>query len=299
MSSSAPTCWIVVNGYLQQEKFSDLALFVQESAERKGISATIVRNFDLLSIIETGEAKLATDQPLPDFVLFLDKDIHLARQLELLGLPVYNRSEAIDVCDSKAKTHQALANHGIPMPKTIFPPFTYEGIERQNFDAFSRIGQLLGYPLVVKEAYGSFGQQVYLIQNENELIELVKKLKHKPFILQEFIEKSRGRDIRINVVGDKVIAAMKRTSEHDFRANMTNGGQSSPYTPTEAEAELAITAARILGVDFAGVDLLFGEDGPLLCEVNSNSHLLNIYHCTGINIADAMFDYMIKRTFDQ
>ncbi len=159
--------------------------------------------------------------------------------------------------------------------------------------------KLLGYPLVVKEAYGSFGQQVYLIQTENELIELVKTLKHKPFILQEFIEKSRGRDIRINVVGDKVIAAMKRTSEHDFRANMTNGGQGSPYTPTEAEAELAIAAARILGVDFAGVDLLFGEDGPLLCEVNSNSHLLNIYDCTGINIADAMFDYMIKRTFKQ
>ena len=121
----------------------------------------------------------------------------------MLGLPVYNRSEAIDVCDSKAKTHQALANHGIPMPKTIFPPFTYEGIERQNFDAFSRIGQALGYPLVVKEAYGSFGQQVYLIENENELIEIVKKLKHKPFILQEFIENSRGRDIRINVVGDQ------------------------------------------------------------------------------------------------
>ena len=89
------------------------------------------------------------------------------------------------------------------MPKTIFPPFTYEGIERQNFNAFIKIGQVLGYPLVVKEAYGSFGQQVYLIEDENELIELIKKLKHKPFILQEFIEKSRGRDIRINVVGDK------------------------------------------------------------------------------------------------
>ena len=299
MNSSAPSCWIVVNGYLQQEKFSDLALFVKESAERKGISATIVRNFDLISVIEAGSSKLIGDfDTLPDFVLFLDKDIQLAHQLELLGLPVYNRSEAIDVCDSKAKTHQALTNHGIPMPKTIFPPFTYEGIERQNFDAFSRIGQALGYPLVVKEAYGSFGQQVYLINNEEELIEIVKKLQHKPFILQEFIENSRGRDIRINVVGDQVIAAMKRTSEHDFRANMTNGGQSSPYTPTEAEKNLAITAARILGVDFAGVDLLFGEDGPLLCEVNSNSHLLNIYHCTGINIADAMFDYILKRTFD-
>lgn len=299
MISSSPSCWIVVNGYLQQEKFSDLALFVKDSAEKKGISASIVRNFDLISVIETGVAKLVTDKELPDFVLFLDKDIHLAHQLELLGLPVYNCSEAIDVCDSKAKTHQALANHGIPMPKTIFPPFTYEGIVRQSFDVFVKIGKLLGYPLVVKEAYGSFGQQVYLIESEDELIGIVKQLKHKPFILQEFIANSRGRDVRINVVGDQVIASMKRTSEHDFRANMTNGGQSSPYTPTKAEAELAIAAARILGVDFAGVDLLFGEDGPLLCEVNSNSHLLNIFHCTGINIADAMFDYILKRTFNQ
>lgn len=296
MSFSAPTCWIVVNGYLQQEKFSDLALFVKESAVKKGISATIVRNYELISVIDSGSAQIISNfEQYPDFVLFLDKDIQLAHQLELLGLPVYNKSEAIDICDSKAKTHQALSNQGIPMPRTIFPPFTYEGIERQNFDAFIRIGEALKYPLVVKEAYGSFGQQVYLIHDEKELLSIVQKLKQKPFILQEFIENSRGRDIRINVVGDQVIAAMKRTSDHDFRANLTNGGQSSPYIPTPAEAELAIAAARTLGVDFAGVDLLFGEDGPLLCEVNSNSHLLNIYHCTGINIADAMFDYMIKR----
>ncbi|MFB5282225.1 RimK family alpha-L-glutamate ligase [Peribacillus sp. Hz7] len=300
MNSSTLSCWIVVNGYLQHEKFSDLALFVKEAAERKGIAASIVRNSELIVSLENSSAALIHNRnSLPDFVLFLDKDIHLARQLELLGLPVYNRSEAIDICDSKAKTHQALANHAIPMPKTFFPPFTYEGIERQHFDAFINIGQALGYPLVVKEAYGSFGQQVYLIETESELIELVKELKHKPFILQEFIENSRGRDIRINVVGNQVVAAMKRTSKHDFRANMTNGGQSAPYTPTEAEAELAITAARILDVDFAGVDLLYGEDGPLLCEVNSNSHLLNIYECTGINIADAMFDYMIQRTSNQ
>lgn len=300
MNHATPSCWIVVNGYLQHEKFSDLALFVKASAESKGISATIVRNDELISVVENGSATLVGDfDVLPHFVLFLDKDIHLARQLEWLGLPVYNRSAAIDMCDSKAKTHQALANHGIMMPKTIFPPFTYEGIERSHFNAFRNIGQALGYPLVVKEAYGSFGQQVYLLHNETQLLEIVQKLAHKPFILQEFIENSRGRDIRINVVGDQVIAAMKRVSQHDFRANMTNGGQSMVYTPTVAEAELAIRAAQILGVDFAGVDLLFGEDGPLLCEVNSNSHLLNIYECTGINVADAMFDYILQRTGNQ
>ncbi|MGE7779538.1 ATP-grasp domain-containing protein [Peribacillus sp. NPDC097264] len=294
MKSSSLHCWIVVNGYLQHEKFSSLALFIQESAERKGISATLVRNSDLVPVIEKGTPYLkGTDGKLPDFVLFMDKDIHLARHLELLGLPVYNSSSAIDMCDSKAKTHQALAGHGIPMPKTLFPPFTYEGIERKNLDAFKKIGNELGYPLVVKEAYGSFGEQVYLIPTEDEFMETVKKLGHRPFIMQEFIEHSKGRDIRVNVVGNQVIASMQRKSEHDFRANMTAGGTAFPYTPTKAESDLAIRCATLLGADFAGVDLLFGEDGPLLCEVNSNSHLLNIYECTGINIADSMFDYVV------
>ncbi|MGM9956067.1 MAG: RimK family alpha-L-glutamate ligase [Peribacillus sp.] len=294
MKSSSLHCWIVVNGYLQHEKFSSLALFIQESAERKGISATLVRNSDLVPVIEKGTPYLkGTDGKLPDFVLFMDKDIHLARHLELLGLPVYNSSSAIDMCDSKAKTHQALAGHGIPMPKTLFPPFTYEGIERKNLDAFKKIGNELGYPLVVKEAYGSFGEQVYLIPTEDEFMETVKKLGHRPFIMQEFIEHSKGRDIRVNVVGNQVIASMQRKSEHDFRANMTAGGTAFPYTPTKAESDLAIRCATLLGADFAGVDLLFGEDGPLLCEVNSNSHLLNIYECTGINIADSMFDYVM------
>ncbi|MFF2588430.1 RimK family alpha-L-glutamate ligase [Peribacillus butanolivorans] len=296
MKPSALHCWIVVNGYLQHDKFSSLALFIKEAAERKEISATLVRNSELIPVIEKGLPMLKGNfEKLPDFVLFMDKDIHLARHLELLDIPVYNSSTAIDICDSKAKTHQALAGHGIPMPKTLFPPFTYEGIERINVDAFKEIGLELGYPLIVKEAYGSFGEQVYLIQSEAEFLNTVHKLGHKPFIIQEFIEHSKGRDIRVNVVGDQVIAAMHRKSEHDFRANMTVGGQALPYSPTKKEADLAIRCASILGADFAGVDLLFGEDGPLLCEVNSNSHLLNIYDCTGINIADSMFDYVLDK----
>ncbi|MET3320020.1 ATP-grasp domain-containing protein [Peribacillus butanolivorans] len=296
MKPSAFHCWIVVNGYLQHDKFSSLALFIKEAAERKEISATLVRNSELIPVIEKGLPMLKGNfEKLPDFVLFMDKDIHLARHLELLDIPVYNSSTAIDICDSKAKTHQALAGHGIPMPKTLFPPFTYEGIERINVDAFKDIGLELGYPLIVKEAYGSFGEQVYLIQSEAEFLKTVHKLGHKPFIIQEFIEHSKGRDIRVNVVGDQVIAAMHRKSEHDFRANMTVGGHALPYSPTKKEADLAIQCASILGADFAGVDLLFGEDGPLLCEVNSNSHLLNIYDCTGINIADSMFDYVLDK----
>ncbi|WP_234396891.1 ATP-grasp domain-containing protein [Bacillus massiliglaciei] len=295
MNSPHLSCWIIVNGYLQHTKFSDLALFIKEAAVRKGLSADIIRNSSLMPMIEDGRPVLrGSFTRLPDLVVFMDKDIALAKHLEMMGLPVFNKSSVIETCDSKAKTHQALAACGIPMPKTIFPPFTYEGVGRTDLHLFTKIGQTLGYPLVVKEAYGSFGQQVYLIHSEQELQERVMELAHKPFILQEFIDTSFGKDIRINVVGDQAAAAMKRTSANDFRANMTAGGKAEPYTPTQEEEELAIRSAQILGADFAGVDLLFGKNGPLLCEVNSNSHLLHLYECTGINVADKMFDYIVK-----
>ncbi|CAH0346342.1 RimK family alpha-L-glutamate ligase [Bacillus sp. CECT 9360] len=289
-------CWIVVNGYLQQKKFSDLAIFMKDAAERKKVSTSIVRHTELIAVLDNGIPRLkgSFSDSLPDFIIFMDKDIQLARHLEMMGIPVYNGSASIEVCDSKAKTHQALANHGIPMPRTVFPPFTYEGIQREDFQAFKNIGQDLGYPLVIKEAYGSFGEQVYLAQNETELLELVRNIAHKPFILQEFVKSSKGRDIRLNVVGGKVVASMLRTSETDFRANVTNGGKMLAYNPTPEEIELAVTCADILGIDFAGIDLLFGERGPLLCEVNSNSHLLNIYDCTGVNVADYMIDYILQ-----
>lgn len=297
MSGSRISCWIIVNGYLQQKKFSELAIFMKEAAERKKITASIVRHTEIIAVLDNGKPGLkgSFSDSLPDFIIFMDKDIQLARHLEMMGIPVYNGSDSIEICDSKAKTHQALANHGIPMPGTVFPPFTYEGIQRDDFQAFKEIGKYLGYPLVVKEAYGSFGEQVYLVDAETELLELVQKIAHKPFILQEFVESSKGRDIRLNVVGGKVVASMLRTSETDFRANVTNGGKMLAYTPTPEETELAVKCADILGIDFAGIDLLFGENGPLLCEVNSNSHLLNIYDCTGVNVADYMIDYILEK----
>ncbi|RFU71564.1 RimK family alpha-L-glutamate ligase [Peribacillus saganii] len=287
-------CWIIVNGYLNQKKFSDLAVFIQRAAEKKGVNAKIVFNSDVIPFIAEGKPLLKGKySTLPDFVLFMDKDIHLARHLEQMGIPIYNSSTAIELCDSKAKTHQALVHQGIAMPNTVFPPFTFEGIARKDFDAFRVIGKELGYPLVIKESYGSFGQQVYLIENEQQLIEKATELSHRPFILQEFIENSRGKDIRLNVVGGEVVASMKRISETDFRANVSAGGRTEAYFPTDEEKELAIKCARILGTDYAGVDLLFGSNGPLVCEVNSNTHIVSIYESTGINVADYMMDFAL------
>jgi RimK family alpha-L-glutamate ligase len=116
-------------------------------------------------------------------------------------------------------------------------------------------------------------------------------------LFQEFIKSSKGKDLRLQVVGNQVVAAMYRYSENgDFRANITNGGKMKLFDPSEEQVELAIKCCKIIGLDFAGVDILFGENQePIVCEVNSNAHFKNIFDCTGINVADCILEYIIKR----
>ena len=115
----------------------------------------------------------------------------------------------------------------------------------------------------------------------------MQHITERPFILQKFIAGSAGRDIRIEVVGGKVAAAVRRENQNDFRANVTNGGRMEPYTPSEEEEQTALTACESLGLTFGGVDIL---EGGYLCEVNSNAHIINIMNCTGIDIAPMIFE---------
>ena len=157
----------------------------------------------------------------------------------------------------------------------------------------------LGYPMVIKENKGSFGEQVYLVNSYYEAVDKIKEIGHHEFIMQEFIESSKGKDVRIHVVGDEIVTAMERVNENDFRANITNGGKMKKYTPTKEQAQMAIDVCRELNLDFAGVDIMFGKEGePVLCEVNSNAHFKNIYDCTGVNVAESILDYIVKSIKD-
>src|SRR5690625_4957309 len=151
-----------------------------------------------------------------------------------------------------------LAKHKLTIPKTITAPkqFGYQNYLDVNFA--KKIHTYLSFPLIIKEAYGSFGEQVYLIKTEQQLQEKVRELSGIPYLFQEFIQSSYGKDIRLHVVGDNVVASMLRQSQTDFRANVSAGGSMEAYQPTTVEKELAIAATKAIGADFAGVDLLFG-----------------------------------------
>lgn len=284
--------WLITNEFLHTTKFTELNDWLTEAAAKKDIELEIFTNAQIL--VDYGR-KTCWDR-IPDFVLFQDKDIRLARYLESTGLVLYNNSRAIDICDDKTYTQQILWNSGVVMPRTIVAPMTFQNIGYKNMDFLDTIIDKIGFPMVVKECYGSFGQQVFLTETKEELVSQVKSIGTRPMLFQEFIEVSRGKDIRIQVVGDKVVTAMYRYNINgDFRANVTNGGLMKPYNPTEEEKELALLCCREIGVNFAGVDILFDKDKkPIVCEINSNAHFKNIFNCTGVNVADAMIDYICK-----
>ncbi|SDI40907.1 ribosomal protein S6--L-glutamate ligase [Planococcus glaciei] len=282
------TCWVIYNGSLVSDKFADQAQLVAEAAQRAGVETHIMKNYEILM-------DLKNDAALPDFAVLLDKDILLGYFLKSRGVPVYNDPAIIDLCDNKATQYIRLAASGLPMPRTIVAPKVYPNFSILDSGYFERVIEELKFPMIIKEGHGSFGMKVYLIEDETAFYEKVESLRGVDFVFQEFIVSSRGRDIRVNIVGGEIVASMYRHSETDFRANITNGGKASPVELTETQKQLALDAADAVGAVFAGVDLLFGADEePLVCEVNAAAHIRNILNVTGVNVADAMIAYILE-----
>ncbi len=284
------TGWLVVNAFLQTPKFTQLHTLLQVAAQKQGIDLQTKTNAELCCTAQGVFAQNPGDTP--NFVLFWDKDILLAQQLADRGLPVYNSARAIAICDDKAQT--AYVCRHLPAPKTIPVPFTYENIGYTAYEFLESAGKALGWPMIIKEAKGSFGFGVHLAQDQQQAAKILQGLQGRPAVLQQFVHESRGRDIRINVVGGQVHSAMLRENPADFRSNITGGGTGQAYTPTGAEADLAVAACKATGLTFGGVDILQSKRGPLLCEVNSNPHFKSTLEATGKNMADAIFAHILK-----
>lgn len=272
----------MVNAFLRTTKFDDLYHTLLDAAEQCGMALDVATNAELTPAVYTGRF----DPASYNFVLFWDKDAQLAAQLENLGMRVFNSAQSILACDDKALTYLKLQPHGIPMPRTVLAPKTFTNIGYPDLSFVDAAVSELGLPIVLKECFGSFGQQVYLFDDTEALKQKVCDLAGTPLLFQALIKESYGHDTRINVVGGRVVASMlRRSTDGDFRSNLTRGGAMEKYTPTPTEAALAVRATALLGLDFAGVDILFGKDGPVLCEVNSNAHFKTTLECTGVNMA--------------
>ena len=210
------------------------------------------------------------------------------RHFERMGVPVINSSEAIDNVKDKLYTHQILAQSNLDIPNTMLlkHPIDIDFVEKN-----------IGFPVIVKKISGSYGRGVFLCENKKQLNQLVTmaELTKKSYdiIIQEFIKDTWGKDLRVFVVNDKVVGCMMRqATDDDFRANITRGGEGFPYEVNEQIEWLSSESSKALGLDIAGVDLLFQNGGYKICEVNSNPGFEGMEMFTKKNIAGEIVSFI-------
>ena len=217
--------------------------------------------------------------------------VAVLRHLEQLDVWTANTSQGILQSRDKLHSSQILARNRIPTPRTAYVR-DMKDIER----AIEAVG---GLPVVVKVTQGTQGQGVFLRHTLHETTNLVQGLlvTGKAVLIQEYVAESHGKDIRALVVGGKVVACMRRKARgREFRSNYHLNGTVEKVDISEEYADVACRAARVLGLNVAGVDLLEGNDGPLVLEVNSSPGLEGIEKASGVNVAGAIIDFVIAES---
>lgn len=211
------------------------------------------------------------------------------RQFEVGGVYSVNESIAISRSRDKLRAHQLLARKGVGMPIT-----GYAHSADATDDLIAFVG---GAPLIVKLMESTHGQGIVLAETEKAAEGVINAFRglNANFLVQEYIKESGGSDIRCFVVGERVVAAMMRTAkEGDFRSNLHRGGTASVVKLLPEERALAIKAAKVMGLNVAGVDLIRSEHGPLVLEVNSSPGLEGIERVTRKDVADMIIEHIEK-----
>ena len=214
------------------------------------------------------------------------------RHFERMGVVVINGSDAIDNVKDKLYSHQILAESNLDIPNTILlkHPIDVDFVEKN-----------IGFPAIVKTISGSYGRGVFLAETKKQFKQLLSMAElTKPnynIIVQEFIKDTWGKDLRVMVVNNKVVGCMMRqATDDDFRANITRGGEGFPYEVNEQIEWLSVESSKALGLDIAGVDLLFHNGGYKICEVNSNPGFEGMENFTKKNIAEEIVQFIKMKT---
>ncbi len=211
----------------------------------------------------------------------------VVRHFEQMGIYSLNPSHAISVSRDKLRALQALSRHDIGMPATSF-------VKRKQ-DVMPAIERVGGAPVIIKLLEGTQGVGVILADSETvaaAIIETLNSTQHN-VLIQKFVKESKGKDIRAFVIGDKVVAAMRRQAVgQEFRSNVHRGGRATKVELPPEYERTAVHAARILGLRVAGVDMLEGQHGPQIMEVNSSPGLEGIEAATGVDIAGKIIQYL-------
>jgi len=217
----------------------------------------------------------------------------VVRQLEAQGVPLLNGAAAIARSRDKLAALQQLAAAGVRIPRTV--------LARGGGEVKELVAQVGGLPAILKLIQGTQGVGVMIAHSEAEVESILSTLWDlgEQILLQEFVAESRGSDIRALVVGERVVGAMRRAAKSgEFRSNLHRGGAGTALTLSRDYEEAAVQAARVLGLDVAGVDLLESADGPKVMEVNSSPGFEGLERATGLDVAGAIVEEAVKKASD-
>ena len=294
--------WVLFGGsanVLNKSKESYECEQLLKEAASSGIDLKVYapEQFDLTVTREDKQSILLEGEPieLPDFVIprlgasTTYFSLAVVRHLERLGVYSVNSSQSIETVRDKLYAHQILAEAGLPVPKTMLVKFPVD---------IGKVEKLIGFPVVVKTLSGSHGSGVFLSearQSFKDLMQLIEVSNSSMnIVLQEYIEPSRGRDLRVLTIGGRVAACMERSAatEDEFKTNFSAGGKVRNYDINPEIEWLATQTSQILNLDFGGIDLLFGKDHFYICEGNSSPGFKGIESVCDINIARQLFHFV-------
>lgn len=282
--------WIIYSKDSIHNKYGNNAAdWMVKSAKNKDIELEVLIAEDMDIAISQKPAFYYHSKELktPDFVLMRGYDHMISHQIESLGIRVINNTLSMLKSKNKLISSEILVKHGIKTPKTIYT-------RSRDYGKLSKIFKK--EPFVMKQLEGSQGEKVYLIESEEDFHRAYEETDGL-FLIQEFMDSSRGKDVRVYVIGNKVVGAVLRQSNGDFRSNYALGGNASLYELTPEIEELAVKASSSLGLEFSGIDLLFDKKGFSVCEINANAGFRTLSSVSDIDIPALLFDYVHKEIY--
>ncbi|MBY5922358.1 RimK family alpha-L-glutamate ligase [Ferrimonas balearica] len=291
--------WIIYKdcaNLLKPERY-EIDRFMEEAAKQNiQLEVYAPEDFDL-EVTQGGDRSILLHGErvsLPDFVLPRMGSsttyfaLALIRHLERLGVYVVNQSHSIEAVKDKLFTQQILAQENLPTPNTMLVKFPVD---------VDLVKKSLGFPVVIKTLSGTQGSGVFLSKDASEFNDLMQLIEataqNANIILQEFIKASHGRDLRVFTIGGRAVACFERIAKDgDFKANYSNGGSLKPAEMTPEIEWLATQCSRAVGLDVAGIDLLFDKDHFKICEANSSPGFEGLEKVVDINIPQEIFHFI-------
>ena len=270
---------------------------LKKVAKAKGHTARIFRSGRFQLVYDGTARRLLYDGKLfPKYDVIIsrvsvlrdiDLNISIIKQMEMMGIPVINRYTPVIKAKNKLKSMQIMDHYNIPIPKTA--------VIRSTKFVDLAVKSVGGLPVIIKSPFGSYGVGVTIAESKRGLKSMMDWENTNMYMIQEFVKFSKGKDIRVFVVGGKVVGTMMRSAGRgEFRSNIELGGKGSKVEITEEEKDIAIKAVQALDLEYAGVDILRSKEGPVVLEINANPGFKALEQYTGIDVATPLIDFAIE-----